>query len=174
MIRDYTEADAEGVLALNEACQPEVGPMDGDKLAGFVEWAPYFKVVRVGGEVAGMLIGLGEDAPYGSPNFGWFVERYGPGAAAGNDATFEAGFAYIDRVAVSETQRGAGWGPALYRDFEQWAKGNGKPRMCAEVNIEPPNPRSLRFHDLYGFQPVDRFEPTNSPDYRVAMLVKEL
>jgi predicted GNAT superfamily acetyltransferase len=161
MIRRYDEADAEQVLALNAACVPEVGPMDADKLAAFVEWAPYFKVVEHEGRIVAMLIALGEDAPYGSPNFGWFVERYPM-------------FAYVDRVAVSEDQRGAGWGPALYRDVEQWAVDTQKPRLCAEVNVEPPNPRSLRFHEIYGFESIEHVEPYGTADYRVAMLVKEL
>jgi predicted GNAT superfamily acetyltransferase len=162
MIRPYGADDAEAVLALNASCVPEVGPMDADKLAAFADWAPYFTVVEVDGAIVGMLIGLGEDAPYASPNFGWFVDRY------------PRGFAYVDRVAVDASQRGAGWGPALYRDFERWATEHGKPMLCAEVNTEPPNPRSLRFHDIYGFEAVQQFEPTGSPDYRVVMLVKEL
>lgn len=161
MIRAYTNADAEAVLALNAACLPEVGPMDADKLSGFVEWAPYLKVVEVDGEVVAMLIGLLEDAPYGSPNFGWFNQQYDR-------------FAYIDRVAVAESQRGAGWGPEFYKDFERWAIDQGRIRLCAEVNTEPPNPRSLRFHERFGFEAVHEFEPTGSPDYRVAMVVKEL
>ena len=46
--------------------------------------------------------------------------------------------------------------------------------LCAEVNTEPPNPRSLRFHDLFGFDMVAQFEPTGSPEYRVGMMVKKL
>lgn len=161
MIRDYTPADADEVLALNAACVPEVGEMDGDKLAGFAEWAHYFKVVEVDGRIAGLLIGLTDEAPYPSLNFGWFNDRY--------DA-----FAYVDRVAVAEAERGGGWGPALYRDFEQWARDNRKPMLCAEVNVVPPNPRSLRFHEIFGFDPLEHFEPTGSPDYRVVMLRKAL
>ncbi len=161
MIRSYNEADADAVLALNQQCQPEVGPMDAAKLAGFVEWAPYFKVVEVDDAIVGFLIGLTEEAPYGSPNFGWFVERYPL-------------FSYVDRVAVSESARGAGWGPALYRDFEQWSLDNQRPALCAEVNVEPPNPRSLRFHEIFGFDTIDQFEPTGSADYRVVMLAKTL
>jgi len=161
VIRRYDDADAEAVLALNAANVPEVGPMDADKLNRFADWAPYFMVVEIDGAIVAMLIGLGEDAPYESLNFGWFAERYPL-------------FAYIDRVAVAEEQRGAGWGPALYRDFEQWAVDTQRPRLCAEVNVEPPNPRSLRFHEIYGFESVGHFEPSGSPDYRVSMLVKEL
>lgn len=161
MIRSYTDADAPGVLALNEACVPEVGPMDEAKLASFADWAPYFKVVDVDGAIAGLLIGLTEVAPYSSLNFGWFADRYPL-------------FAYIDRVAISEDHRGAGWGPKLYQDFEAWAVDNQRPMLCAEVNVEPPNPRSLRFHEIFGFESVDEFEPTGSPDYRVVMVRKQL
>lgn len=159
MIRDYSPTDAAQVMALNEACQPEVGPMDDDKLAAFVEWAPYFRVVDVAERIVGLLIGLDHEAPYHSPNYGWFVENL-------------ERFAYIDRIAIHESQRGQGWGPALYRDFELWAATTGLPQLCAEVNVVPPNPRSVRFHEIYGFEPLDEFEPTGSPDYRVVMLAK--
>jgi len=159
MIRDYVAADAEPVLALNEACTPDVGPMDETKLAEFAEWASYFRVVDVDGQVRAMLIGLDQNAPYSSPNFGWFVEHV-------------RRFAYIDRIAVDESQRGLGWGPALYKDFEIWAVGAGLPQLCAEVNIEPPNPRSVRFHEIYGFSQLEEFEPTGSSAYRVVMLAK--
>ncbi len=161
MIRPYEDGDAEQVLALNEACQPEVGPMDAAKLAGFVEWASVLRVVETDGRVVALLVGLTESAPYTSPNFAWFAERH-------------KAFAYIDRVAVEESQRGAGWGPALYREFEAWAKGESKPVLCAEVNTEPPNPRSLRFHDVFGFDMVDQFEPYGAPDYRVGMMEKRI
>ena len=49
-----------------------------------------------------------------------------------------------------------------------------KPVMLAEVNIVPPNPRSLRFHEIFGFDPVEQFEPTGSADYRVVMLQRNL
>jgi predicted GNAT superfamily acetyltransferase len=161
MIRDYTPADEAQVLALNAACVPEVGAMDADKLHRFAQWAPYFTVVDVDGRIVGFLIGLTEDAPYDSPNFGWFVERHDT-------------FAYVDRVAVDEASRGEGWGPSLYRAFETWARDAGRPLLCAEVNTEPPNPRSLRFHDLFGFDMVAQFNPTGSADYRVGMMVKKL
>lgn len=161
MIRAYEPADAEQVLALNAACVPEVGPMDGAKLAEFEAWAPVLRVVDVGGRIVGLLVGLTEEAPYGSPNFGWFKERH-------------PSFAYIDRVAIDERQRGAGWGPALYREFEAWARENGRRLLCAEVNTEPPNPRSLRFHDLFGFDMVAQFSPYGTDEYRVGMMEKHL
>jgi predicted GNAT superfamily acetyltransferase len=172
MIRSYRPDDAAQVLALNDACQPEVGSLDRAKLDAFASWDSYLKVVDLDGSVAAFLVGLRETAPYASPNYGWFVERFGPRASLAPGT--QPGFAYVDRIAVAEQARGQGWGPALYDDFTAWAKRLGAPRLCAEVNVEPPNPRSIRFHDLYGFTQLEEFEPTNSPTYRVVMLSLEL
>lgn len=161
MIRPYDPADEAQVLALNAACQPEVGPMDQAKLHQFVDWAPHLTVVEDEGRIVGFLVGMTEGLPYQSPNYGWFVERH-------------ESFAYVDRVAIDEASRGAGWGPALYREFEAWARDEGRPVLCAEVNTVPPNPRSLRFHDLFGFDLVAQFNPTGSDEYRVGMMVKAL
>jgi predicted GNAT superfamily acetyltransferase len=161
VIRPFQVGDEQQVLRLNAACVPEVGPMDTDKLLRLIEWSPFFRVVEVEEQIAAFIVGLTEDAPYESPNFGWFAERH-------------PAFAYVDRVAVDQAHRGAGWGPALYREFEAWAKEADKPLLCAEVNTEPPNPRSLRFHDLFGFDMVDQFEPTGSPDYRVGLMEKRI
>ena len=81
---------------------------------------------------------------------------------------------HIDRIAIDANQRGQGWGPAFYRDFEQWARQERLKQLCAEVNVVPPNPRSVRFHEIYGFSSIEEFEPTGSPDYRVIMLAKAL
>jgi predicted GNAT superfamily acetyltransferase len=135
--------------------------MDGSKLDRLAQWAAYFGVVDIDGQLAGFLIGLTEEAPYESPNFGWFAERH-------------RSFAYVDRVAIDERRRGEGWGPALYREFEAWAVASGRSLLCAEVNTEPPNPRSLRFHELFGFDMVAQFEPEGDPGHRVGLMQKNL
>lgn len=161
MIRDATRADHAAVLALNAANVPEVGTMDAAKLDFFFDESPYFKVVELDGDVAGFLIGLTEgNTDYPSKNYHWFIERHDS-------------FAYVDRIAIGASARGQGWGPALYTDFEGWAIANNRPRLAAEVNTEPPNPRSLRFHEIFGFQQVGRFRPYG-PDEEVAMVIKEL
>lgn len=161
MIRRYRDGDGDQVLALNASNVPEVGEMDAEKLADFTRWAPFFEVVDVEGVIVGFLIGLTEGLPYRSPNYLWFSERHDS-------------FAYVDRIAIDERQRGAGWGPAMYRSFEAWVKESGRHLLCAEVNTEPPNPRSLRFHDLFGFDMVAQVEPYGTSDYRVGMMEKRL
>lgn len=162
-IRPYDEADAEAVLGLNAANVPEVGPMDAAKLSLLIADSPYARVVEDPdtGDVVGVLIGLAGGSSYGSPNYRWFSERNG------------ARFAYVDRVALAEAARGLGLGPELYRGFEQWATEQGLGVLCAEVNTIPPNPRSLRFHELFGFAVVATCRPYG-PDEEVAMLEKPL
>lgn len=160
MIRDYVDTDAEGVLALNEANVPEVGPMDRAKLDLLAGESPCFKVVEMEGDIVGLLIVLTNGSSYGSPNYAWFSERL-------------TSFAYIDRVALAVSARGLGLGPALYDEVANWAHRAGKPVICAEVNTNPPNPRSLRFHKKNGFVVVDHFRPYGG-DEEVAMVQKEL
>lgn len=161
LIRDYAPADAQAVLAVNAANVPEVGPMDEAKLALFVEIAPFFKVVEVGGVVVGIMVGLSEQSiNYPSPNYRWFNERHGS-------------FAYVDRIALVENGRGQGWGQRLYGEFEQWARDTSRPWLCAEVNTEPDNPASHRFHLAFGFDDVAHLRPYG-PDEEVAMYEKSL
>lgn len=158
-LRAATMADGDALHRLNEANVPEVGSVDIDRMQWFIERAPYFRVLDIDGFVAGMLIGLThEDDDYPSKNYAWFKTKFDR-------------FAYIDRIALDESVRGMGWGPALYRDIEGWAVAGGLPRLCAEVNTLPPNPRSMRFHLRYGFVELDRYRPYG-PDAEVAMLNK--
>lgn len=161
MIRDYTPADSEAVLAANAANVPEVGEMDAEKLALFAEIASFFKVVEVSGAVVGIMIGLTEQSTaYGSSNYAWFVDRHDS-------------FAYVDRIALVEGGRGQGWGLELYKQFEAWGIDNDRRWLCAEVNTEPNNPRSHRFHEVFGFADVERRRPYG-PDEEVAMYEKQL
>lgn len=161
MIRRYDPSDATAVLAINERNVPEVGDMDADKLAFFADCSPHFEVVEAEGSIVGFLIGLTEEhTGYPSKNYQWFVERY-------------PSFAYVDRIAIDEAGRGQGHGPELYRRFEAWSIANAKPHLCAEVNTVPDNPRSHRFHELFGFEGVERQHPYG-PDTEVLMYAKRL
>ena len=160
MIRPYRDTDREAVLRINADNVPEVGPMDDAKLDLLLDAAGMFRVVEVDGEVVGLFIGLPEGTAYRSPNYALFGERH-------------TRFAYVDRIALSAGARGGGWGPALYHQFEHWARGTERPVMCAEVNVEPPNPRSTRFHERFGFVAVAETSPYG-PDDVVAMFEKDL
>lgn len=161
-IRPYAASDAEGVLALNAANQPEVGPLDHIKLASLATQATLFLVLEDERTQAltGMIIVLDEQADYSSPNYRWFCDRYDR-------------FYYVDRIAVAAPATGQGWGSALYHATIEATHASGRRRLCAEVNTIPDNPPSHRFHLGNGFVEVDRTNPY-SPDTEVAMYVKDL
>ena len=147
-MRAYESSDATAVLAINAECVPEVGAMDADKLEYFVENAAFFVVEENdSGEVVGFLIGLDETTTdYDSNNYAWFKERYPK-------------FAYVDRVALTESARGDGLGGRFYAAFEAWAFGHGKLYLLAEVNTIPDNPHSHHFHEKNGFVETGRGNP---------------
>lgn len=155
MIRQYRQSDADSVLALNAANVPEVGPMDRTKLEFFAEAAALFSVVELDGLIEGALVVLEEDTSYASPNYRWFADRHEV-------------FAYVDRVMLSPATRGQGWGVKLYDAAAITARELGKGVLTAEVNTEPPNPRSIHFHEAFGFVEIGRERPYG-PQEEVAM-----
>lgn len=159
-IRPYRPEDASAVLALNAANVPEVGPMDRPKLDHFAQCAEWFPVVEVAGEVVGYAILLVEGTVYGSPNYAWFCER------------FER-FLYVDRIAVAAHATRKGIGRRIYREAIALAEKGQRPALCAEVNTVPPNPRSMAFHEGFGFQEQGRTRPYGG-DEEVSMLMRTI
>lgn len=159
-IRDVDDGDVAAVRELNAANQPEVGPLDDERLARLRDEAARFQVVIAHGLVAGLFVGLVEDSGYASPNYRWFDARHDR-------------FAYVDRIALAPVLRGRGVADALYEDFEQWARETSRAVVCAEVNTVPPNPRSLQFHRRRDYIVVEEVAPYGG-DERVAMVEKSL
>lgn len=147
-MRAFEPTDADAVLAINAECVPEVGEMDSEKLEYFAANAGFFAVEEnESGDIVGFLVGLDETTVgYGSNNFAWFKERYPK-------------FAYVDRIALTESARGSGLGPKFYQAFEAWAYGHGKLYVTAEVNTIPDNPHSHYFHQKCGFVETGRGNP---------------
>jgi uncharacterized protein len=157
-VRDFEPADEAEVRVLNEANQPDVGPLDDSRMVLFAEDAARFQVVDVDGAILGLFVGLVEGATYESPNYRWFADRHDR-------------FAYVDRIALAPELRGVGAADELYGAFEVWAAQTGRTVVCAEVNVVPPNPRSMRFHERRGFAVVGELAPYGT-DERVAMVEK--
>ncbi len=105
------------------------------------------------------IIAFDQDADYDSPNFLWFRDRY-------------ERFVYIDRVVVAASAHGQGLGRALYEKLFEAAKAAGYPCLMAEVNVNPPNPGSLAFHDKMGFEAVGEIE--FSPEKAVRYFARTL
>ena len=160
MIRSYEPKDFDAVMRVNAANVPEVGEMDDAKLELLLEEAGLVQVVEIHAEVHGMMFILIEGGTYASANYAYFCDRH-------------PSFAYVDRIALAEGARGNGWGPKLYENAAEWAKNNAKPVLVAEVNTVPNNPRSIRFHEIFGFTEIERRNPYGS-DEEVAMFEKVL
>jgi predicted GNAT superfamily acetyltransferase len=143
-IRDVAPADLPAMLGINNAAVPAMNTLDPADLAWLVDHAGYARVAEADGEIIGFLIALPPGTQYASANYRWFGERY-------------ASFLYIDRVAIAAPARGRGIGSAMYADLSRVAAGRYE-CLLAEVNAEPPNPESVRFHERNGFIHVGELE----------------
>ena len=157
IFEEATVADYPAILELNQAAIPEVSHLDEAALAALHRQAVMLTVARSGREIAGFMLILKEGADYGSPNYQYFASNY--------DA-----FHYVDRIVVSEHFRRQGVGAGLYAVLFEAAAG--APRVTCEVNVRPPNPGSIGFHESLGFKTVGE-QDTDGGNKRVALMVRE-
>ena len=158
-INQAAEDDYPALLGLNNLAVPNVNAIPTETLASLHSQSVYLGVARTPTEIAGFLLALPYTAAYESPNFQYFKQRY------------EA-FAYIDRIVVNQRLRGRGIGAALYQDLNRMLDDDC-PLLACEVNLDPPNPGSLRFHQRLGFNSVGT-QRTEGGSKRVALLTKAL
>ena len=140
-IRSATAEDLPAVLALNEESVHVLAPLSRERLESLDARASYHRVALDRDEVIGFLLAFGSDADHDSVNFCWFAARY-------------ASFLYVDRVVVRAARWGSGVGSLLYDDLFAFARAGGYERITCEIDAEPANPRSARFHDRFGFREV--------------------
>jgi predicted GNAT superfamily acetyltransferase len=131
---------------INEAAVPGVGSVSRTAFDELVaQAAAVFVVGRRGtpgglGRPFGFALCMTEGLAYSSLNYQWLAQRYDR-------------FAYVDRVAVAPEGRGRGLGALLYDAVVAHFEGR-RPVLLAEVNLAPPNPGSVRFHERHGFAPI--------------------
>ena len=139
-MRDAVAADHAAVLALNNSATPHVNALSAGEFDWIVSRADYFRVAEDESGLAAFVIALRPGLEYWSLNYRWFSDRGGD-------------FLYLDRIVVHERVRGTGVGRAMYEDLDRFATGRW-PRITLEVNLRPPNPGSLAFHERMGFKRV--------------------
>ncbi len=148
-VRPIAQTDLARALEINQANVPEVGPVDGERLAYLVDESTIALAVDASGtpgddpELAGFCLVLGPGSTYDSVNYAWFMSRY-------DDAM------YLDRVAFDARFQGRGLGGVLYAEVARLMREEHAelPRLTLEVNLDPPNPGSLAFHAKHGFVEV--------------------
>jgi len=159
-VRAAEAQDEAFILALNAACEPAVGPLSAGGLADFRrEGASILVAEDAQAAACAFAVVLRPGLLYGSDNYAWFCERY-------------QRHLYIDRVAVAAGARRAGTASALYRRALGECRRLGLERLTAEVNVDPPNPVSMRFHEAFGFERL--CERPSRSGKRVAMLTRPL
>ncbi len=63
-------------------------------------------------------------------------------------------FLYINQIAVAPPARRVRLGTRLYAHATSHARVHAIPAVVCDINLDPPNPASLRFHGRLGFQEV--------------------
>ena len=161
IVRNIKSADLTRVLAINNANTPGESELTLSELeTDITNCLHALAVDNEHGEVCAFCITFAPDAPDAGANHRWFADR------------FES-FVYLDRIAIDPTYQNLGLGVLLYQSVEQQMIASAQHSLlCCEVNLEPPNPGSLRFHKRIGFTEVGRYSPQQ--DHVVSMLSKNL
>lgn len=150
-------ADVARVLELNEESVKALSPLDASGVEQHRRDAAVAVVWETDEGVLAFAFAYAPGSPYDSINYRWHSQRF-------------RDFLYLDRIAVSFGARRSGIGSALYDAIETEAASHS--RMVCEVNSDPPNEESLRFHDQRGYRPVGRLR---QPDgHETVMLAKPL
>ncbi|MDA8579635.1 GNAT family N-acetyltransferase [Pontimonas sp.] len=137
---DSTHLDA--VVEINNAGYPAVPHTTRSELEQLADVCSLaWVVLDDAGEVAGFVMAVDPGADYDSENYRFFESHY-------------RNHLYIDRVVLGDSLQGQGVGTTLYSKVFDFARHAGRDFVTCEVNLEPPNPGSLRFHHRQGFDDV--------------------
>lgn len=158
LLRNVERRDLHQVLSMNQGAVPSMNSLELSDIERFAEDAAWFRVAEIDSATAAFLIVLDANTDYESINYRWFRERY-------------TDFLYIDRIAVDPRFQRRGLGQALYEDLFAEVRRQDIARICAEVNLQPPNPGSIAFHRALGFVQVGELE--HPGEKKVAMFVRE-
>ena len=134
--RAVENKDHDWIVALNQVHVKATAPMDRAGLSSLLAQCPFTCIAE---EQAGFVLCMDHTSTDDGPNFTWFKSRYDQ-------------FLYVDRIVVDGSKGLRGVGSTLYAEAFAEASRRGLPLVCAEVNIDPPNPISVAFHEKLGFQ----------------------
>ena len=157
--RLFLNSDIDAALELNNLNSPAVGEIDRTTLEFLIEHSLYSFAIGAD-TLHAFCITFAPGAPYTSVNYQWFSQNY-------------SDFVYLDRIVVSEKMRDNSLGAKLYAAVEQrMIKDRCAPILTCEVNLNPPNTGSIRFHNRIGFREVGQQE--SKPGLTVSLLSKQI
>ncbi|MFL2982661.1 MAG: GNAT family N-acetyltransferase [Candidatus Poseidoniaceae archaeon] len=143
-IRALQISDSSSIWEINEQGLPGTGKVSEQEILDLLNYSSLSIGLFDSNSLLGFVICLPPKTAYGSLNYLWFNERYDD-------------FLYVDRIAVSTANRNQKIGSKLYQAVTDTASKLGVP-IAAEVNLRPPNPDSVRFHQRHGFTEIGQFE----------------
>ncbi|MCU1437899.1 MAG: family N-acetyltransferase [Naasia sp.] len=155
-LRPVADGDIGRLVDLNNAAYPAVPVLDGDEMRALLGISGLALAAVDGAAVVGFLLAVDPGADYASENYAYFSSR-----------AVES--LYIDRVVVGAEARGRGVGRALYEATFAKAAADGRAEVTCEVNLQPPNPESLAFHERMGFRRLGE-QATKGGSITVALL----
>lgn len=161
ILRSLTTADLPRIIELNDAAYPAVPITTRAEMSALLGRAGFsFAAVDESGAVVGFVIGMLPGSDYDSENYRFFESR-------GVDSL------YLDRIVVDEAMRGQRIGRLCYAAVFDLARRQGRAEVTCEVNLDPPNPGSLRFHERLGFRQVGQ-QQTKGGSVTVALLAAKV
>lgn len=156
-IRPCTEDDVDALVAINNSGYPAVPMSTAGEMLGLLSMCSLALIAQdEDGVPLGFVMAMDPGLDYASENYVFFESRF-------------SNHLYIDRIVLSDESRGLGLGSTLYQHVFDRARADGRERVTCEVNLEPPNPGSLRFHRRWGFEDVDT-QPTKGGQVVVQLL----
>lgn len=141
VIRSAAPDDFEAILRLNAEWEHFTSRMEREGLARLHDQSLHHRVCERDGRVVAFLLALGPGVDYDSPNYRYFDDG-------------REDFVYIDRIVVDAGSHRTGLADALYDDLLGFARSRGVARIVCEIDADPPNIASDRFHARRGFAEV--------------------
>ena len=130
----------DGLLRVNNLSNQETSMLTRERFDRMIALARVASFIEPS---AAFVLAFAEDDEFDGGHFLWFRRRFDK-------------FLYIDRSVVAADQRRLGLGRLLYADLFKRAEELGHKSVVCEVNLQPPNPISDRFHAVQGFEEVGR------------------
>jgi predicted GNAT superfamily acetyltransferase len=155
--QQLTQSDVESIWLINEQGLPGTGKVTPQEISYLLELSSFSLGVFSNDELLGFVICLSPGTDYGSLNYAWFNTKYDE-------------FIYVDRIAVSTGYRDRGIGSLLYKEVVSYSNQHSIP-IAAEVNLNPPNTGSMRFHERFQFEEIGILE---HEDKSVTMLLRKV
>ncbi len=138
-------ADEAAVLAMNRKVEQVTSPLDAERFTTLFAVSDLKQVAELDGEPVGFVLAIFSGQPFENQNYRWFTRWFTERVEH---------FIYIDRVIVSPACRGQGLGRKFYAAVFDAARQSGITKVCAEMDLDPPNHGSLQFHRKLGFTEI--------------------